>query len=111
MYAKLSLKQLKICTEDLEDCEKKLKRDLAEIYEVQMELKKINYSSMEEVLRKLQKHRESLVWTLKHIEKLKLTLFYIIHLYEICETKIVLFHRKNFISRKGVRAWQTKNLR
>lgn len=88
MYAELSLYKLKIYTEELEYCEKKLKRSLYELYE-QLKMASRPYKELpDEILWKMYKQYEELAWTIKYVKELRVELYNIIGLYEKCEVKL-----------------------
>ena len=88
MYAELSLNKLKVCAEELEQCERKSKRALRETYDCRKGLRGKKDASMEEILWRLRKRQEELEDTIHSIDTLATELFQIIQLYERCEKKI-----------------------
>lgn len=87
MYAELSLKKLKICAEELEGCEHRLKRDFMALAEVYLSLEKSQYE-IQGILWKMKKQQEDLAYTIRHVHTLGEELKYIVHLYERCEVRV-----------------------
>ena len=90
MYAELSLKKLKICAEELEGCERRLKRDSMAFFEVYLSLAKSQYEKqeMQEILWKIKKQQEDLILTIGRVHTLGEELKYIVYLYEKCEMRV-----------------------
>ena len=88
MYAELSLYKLKIYTEELEYCEKKLRKSLYGLSE-QLQIAKRPYNNLpDEVLWKMHKQYEELAWTIRYVKELNIELYNIIGLYDKCETRL-----------------------
>lgn len=88
MYAKLSLHKVKIYAEELEYCEKKLRKSLYELFDLQAVMKRSYKDTSDEILRKVHKHCEELAWTARYVKNLRAELFNIIALYEKYETRL-----------------------
>lgn len=86
MYAELSLHKLKICAEEIEKCEKKLKRSQTELYE--LEIAEIRKNPQAETIPRLRRQQERLIWALKNVNILKTELYNIIYLYDKCGRKL-----------------------
>lgn len=87
MYAEISLHKLKIFAEEIEYCEKKLKRSLAELCELEMAEYRRN-PQPGEIIYKIRRQQEELTWALKNVTVLKTELYNIIGLYEKCGRKL-----------------------
>ncbi|MDO5410938.1 MAG: hypothetical protein Q4F21_10895 [Lachnospiraceae bacterium] len=89
MYTEISLEQLRLSAQRLQDCENKLKKECEALAETQQKLKSIQEAGIQELSVSLGKQKEQLYREMEKVRMLRIALEKIVLLYIHCEEDIL----------------------
>lgn len=89
MYTEIDIRKIQNAIREMDDSERKLRREYQELVELNFRMRYLDTKSMDEVRRKLGRQIEGLEREIAKVQKLRAAIKRIIHMYEECEHRVL----------------------